>query len=417
MKNHKRFVSIMAGVLAAIMILSLIVGLLPSRAHALSSSEIRDQINEMEEEKDAIQAQMDELDAQIQSTVGEMKDIVAKKSIIDQQVFLLYQQVQNINDQIAAYSVLIADKQDELDEAERRYQDLSEHNKERIRAMEEEGQVSYWSVLFKANSFSDLLDRLNMMDEIARSDKRRMQELTEAAEELKQIRESLLAEKANLETSRQELADAQTELEAKRAEADALLVELNAAGEAYQAELDEATAEFEELIDNIGAKEAEYDRAVDAEYWATYVEPPFPPGESAGGGNDSGAYWAPPLTTGLYVVSPYGYRLHPIYGIWRLHAGVDLDADAGDPILASRGGVVTTASYEAGGAGYYVVINHGDGYSSAYMHMTNYIVGVGDYITQGQVIGYVGSTGAATGPHLHFTIYRNGSTVNPMDYL
>lgn len=417
MKNRKRFVSIMAGVLAAIMLLSLIVGLLPSRAHALSSSEIRDQINALEEKQDAIQAQMDELDEQIQSTVGKMENIVAEKNIIDQQVFLLNQQVQNINDQISAYSVLIADKQDELDEAEHRYQDLSEHNKERIRAMEEDGQLSYWSVLFKSNSFSDLLDRLNMIDEIARSDKRRMQELTQAADELKEIRESLMAEKANLEESRQELATAQEALAEKRAEADALLVKLNDAGEEYLSQRAEALAKFDELVEEIGAKEAEYDKAVDAEYWATYVEPPFPPGTSSGGGNDSGAYWAPPLTTGLYVVSPYGYRLHPIYGIWRLHAGVDLDANSGDPILASRGGVVTTATYEAGGAGYYVVINHGDGYSSAYMHMTNYIVGVGDYITQGQVIGYVGSTGAATGPHLHFTIYRNGSTVNPMDYL
>lgn len=100
-----------------------------------------------------------------------------------------------------------------------------------------------------------------------------------------------------------------------------------------------------------------------------------------------------------------------------MHNGVDLYSFQGDPIVATRGGVVTVAAFQDGGAGYYVSINHGDGFSSIYMHMTHYIVKAGDYVSQGQTIGYVGSTGGSTGPHLHFGIYKDGKSVNPVDYV
>ncbi|MBO7321558.1 MAG: M23 family metallopeptidase, partial [Bacteroidales bacterium] len=113
----------------------------------------------------------------------------------------------------------------------------------------------------------------------------------------------------------------------------------------------------------------------------------------------------------------FGMRFHPIHNEWRMHNVVDLAAYPGNPIFSTRSGVVTTAAYEAGGAGYYVYINHGDGYGSIYMHMTHYIVSVGQYVTAGQVIGYVGSTGVSTGAHLHFTIVYKGNYVNPADYI
>ena len=110
-------------------------------------------------------------------------------------------------------------------------------------------------------------------------------------------------------------------------------------------------------------------------------------------------------------------RVHPISGVYKMHEGVDLSAPQGTPIYAARSGKVTTTSFQAGGAGYYVSINHGDGFSSVYMHMTHYIVKPGDYVNAGQVIGYVGSTGGSTGPHLHFGISYNGKYVNPMNYI
>ena len=99
-----------------------------------------------------------------------------------------------------------------------------------------------------------------------------------------------------------------------------------------------------------------------------------------------------------------------------MHNGVDLACSQGTPIYASRSGQVTTATYGKD-AGYYVSINHGDGFASVYMHMTHYVVKAGSYVSQGQLIGYVGSTGASTGPHLHFGISYNGTYVNPMKYI
>ena len=182
MNKRKRMVSIFAGVMAAVMLLTLVLGLLPHRASAASSSEIRRQINALKEEKKEIQEKIKEVQDQYQENENEIANIIAKKNVIDQEVQLLHTQVENINSQITGYNTLIADKQDELDIALARYGTLNEDNKIRIRTMEEEGNLSYWEVLFRANSFSDLLDRLNMVEEISASDQRRLEELDEAAD-------------------------------------------------------------------------------------------------------------------------------------------------------------------------------------------------------------------------------------------
>ena len=129
-----------------------------------------------------------------------------------------------------------------------------------------------------------------------------------------------------------------------------------------------------------------------------------------------GKTWLTPITYD-YLSSPFGYRIHPIYGDKRFHYGVDLAAPMHRPIVATRSGVVSVAAYEEGGAGYYVNINHMDGYVSRYMHMTHYIVYAGQYVQAGQVIGYCGTSGGSTGPHLHFGIYKNGTAVNPAQYI
>ena len=117
------------------------------------------------------------------------------------------------------------------------------------------------------------------------------------------------------------------------------------------------------------------------------------------------------------ITSSFGYRTHPVTGEWKLHGGIDLAAAQGTPIYATRAGKVTRTSYQAGGAGNYVSINHLDGFSSVYMHMTHYVVSQGQNVSQGQLIGYVGSTGISTGPHLHFGISYAGTYVNPLAYV
>ena len=155
---------------------------------------------------------------------------------------------------------------------------------------------------------------------------------------------------------------------------------------------------------------------------ATYTTvPPATTAPSNSGGNNgtstpsSGGNWLRPCSY-RYMSSPFGMRQSPTTGASSYHQGVDLAAPQGTPIYASRAGVVTIATYSSS-AGYYVTINHGDGFSSIYMHMTNYVVGADSAVSAGQLIGYVGNTGITTGYHLHFGIAYNGAYVNPCAYV
>lgn len=415
----KQRISILAGLLAAVMILSLLLTLLPASVSAASSSEIRNQLNDLKDQKKELAEQISQVKGQYQANENEIEDMVNRKNSIDQQIALLHAQIDNINQQIAAYALLIADKQDELDEAQFRLDELNEKNKERIRAMEEGGNISYWSIIFKASSFSDLLDRLSMIEEIAASDQKRLKELSEAADLVASAQAELKSEKDELNETRQELDATQAELDDKRAEADALLTELVARGEEFQAMLDASEALQEELMEQIAQKEKDLKAAEYQEWLATYVPPTTKPTGSdttPSDGAPSSSGWISPLKS-YKLTSPFGMRKHPILGYERMHNGVDMAAPAGTPIYAAKSGKVTAASFQSGGAGNYVSINHGDGFSSIYMHMTRYIVSVGDYVSAGQVIGYVGSTGLSNGNHLHFGISYNGTYVNPMKYI
>lgn len=420
MQQRKRLIAIVAGILVAVMVFGLLGSIVPTLASAAeSSSEIKKQLDALKKDKEKIDATIKDLQGKLSDNLTEMEQIVAQKNYIDQEIFALHEQVANITEQIAVYSLLIADKQEELTAAEIRLEELTLKNKERIRAMEEDGTLSYWSVLFQANDFSDLLDRLNMIQEIAASDQRRLDEMSKAAEEVANAKAELETERKALETTREELGTYQESLRVKRAEADKLLAQLVATGEEYQALVDAAEEEASKLEDDIEDKEDEYEDAKYQEWLATSVPPTTKPpvwGGSAGEGSIiDGITWLVPCDYILFT-SAYGMRYHPVYHRWSLHDGVDLAADEGTPIIASRSGVVDEAGFGSAN-GFYVYIDHMDGFQTRYLHMTHYIVDVGDYVSAGQVIGYMGSTGASTGPHLHFGIYYKGSSVNPANYI
>ena len=200
MRNRKRWVSAMAGFLAVIMLLSLILSLIPTKVGAASSSEIRKQISALKEEKKEIDAKLKDVKSQLKENDNEIGSIVARKDAIDQEIQLLHRQIDNINYQVASYALLIADKQDELDVANLHLDDLNEKNKERLRAMEEDGDVSYWAVVFKANSFSDLLDRISMVQEINAADQRRLKEIRTVAQQVSTVQSELVFEKTALES-------------------------------------------------------------------------------------------------------------------------------------------------------------------------------------------------------------------------
>jgi len=178
-----------------------------------------------------------------------------------------------------------------------------------------------------------------------------------------------------------------------------------------QSEID-ALEESEDLQDalmqEIAAKEAELKEAEYNAYLAELAK--------AGDNPPSDAIWITPVS-GYTLTSPFDMRTHPILGYEKMHNGIDMACAEGTPIYATRAGTVTTASYQASGAGNYVSINHLDGFASIYMHMTHYVVSAGQSVSQGQLIGYVGSTGLSTGAHLHFGISYAGTHVNPLAYI
>ena len=428
MRNRKKFVSILAGVMAAIMLLTLLLSLIPVPASAASSKEIKKQIEQLKKDKKALEGQIEEVKQQVEQNEDEVENMVNQKYAIDQEIVLLYEQVDNINQQLSAYTLLIADQQDELDNAEARYQALNEKNKERIRAMEEDGTVSYWAVLFKANSFSDLLDRLDMIDEIAAADKRRLQELREAAEAVVDAQNQLIAEKDEIELTRLELDATQEQLNQKQAEAQELLNQLIEKGYELEDLHEKYEQDKNDLLDEIAKKQEEYELQKELEYiayMATYVPPTTAPPATTPSSSPEGTQpTTPPVSSGGWMVpcsyvllsSPFGNRKSPTAGASSNHQGIDLAGSRGTPIKASKAGVVTVRS-SSRSAGNYVTIKHDDTYSSIYMHMEYSVVSRGQMVSQGQVIGYMGDSGIATGVHLHFGIIKNGGYVNPASYM
>lgn len=390
------------------MLCMLFAGFQPARA--ATSSEIREQIQQMQQQQEQLLEQMEQLESQLQENAQQIGQIVAQKNAMDQQINCLLDSVDLMNEQIAAYGVLIADTQEDLEEAEQALEQLHEKHKLRIRIMEEEGTISYWSVLLEADSFIDLLDRMEMVRQIASADRLRLQQLRDGAEEVKKTQQLLQSEKEQQQQARAELAVVEEMLKLKQEKTEQLLRDLLSQADVYEQLMDWSEEEQQRLLEQIAQLEIDFDEAAYQEWLAT-SEPPTEATEPTPPVSDSG--WMSPVKE-YRLTSPFGMRLHPILGYYRMHNGVDMACPEWTPIYAARGGQVSIATYSSS-AGNYVQINHGDGYRSVYMHMVEYTVQEGDYVYQGQLIGYVGNTGLSKGAHLHFGISCNGEYINPME--
>ena len=379
-------------VLAAVMLLGLVSSALIIMVNAASSSEIKKELTGLRSQQAELKKEREALQAKIKENQSKTQTLVDKKSDIDQQISMTQASISNLNEQY----------------------------KTRIRSMEETGSISYWAILFGANSFSDLLDKIDVIQEIAKADQLMMDKMKAVSEKITSERTELEQQMAELDVTREELDQQEQELEDQRAEADTLLGDMMKAYEEMNADYEQNMANEAELSDEIAKSEAAYYAALSKEEAERIAALNRQNNNKGSNSNSSGATntggWLYPLPYQCQVTDSYGYRTHPLTGKYSWHNGVDFGAAAGTAILATKSGTVTTAAYSAAW-GYYVVINHGDGYSSLYAHQPSCSVSVGDYVTQGQTIGYVGSTGWSTGPHLHFTIYYNGADVNPFNYI
>lgn len=421
--SRTKIVRIISIVLAAVILLSLVSTALIVMVHAASSSEIKSKLADLRAKQAEIQKQSDELEKSIAENKDQTKTLVSQKAEIDQEMEMSRQKIENLNEQIQQLNLLIAEKQTELEASVAKEEALQKQYKARLRSMEETGSVSYWSILFKASSFSDLLDRVDMIREIAESDQLMLKQLSAATQAVETERADLEQQKQDLQQTETDLAAEQAELETKRAEADKLITQMQVEYASLSDEFLAAEADEAAVREQIKKTETDYFNALAKEQAAAAAAAAAAnkasnsnnSSASSSGGASSGGF-AFPLAYSTGVTCAYGPRVHPINGNKSFHYGVDLAAGMSTEIYATKSGTVTGATYgEANG--YYVTINHGDGYSSIYAHMTNYVVSVGDSVKQGQLIGYVGTTGWSTGPHLHFEILYNGSNVNPMNYI
>ncbi len=386
---------------AFLLVLAALCAMLPA-VSAENSSDIQEEIDRLKEEADRIEQQQKEIENQIDENDAQTLSFAEEKMRIDNDLELARQEVENLEAQIHQYNLLVAEKQAELDELTEKQNTLMQKFRLRMRSLQERGNISYWQVLFHSASFEDMLMRKTMVEEIAASDQRMLGQIRENAEQVLLAKESLTEQKAMLEEKKVEQAAAQEALEHKRAESDQAISELIASRQDLVEEQERIQDDMDALEKEIAAREEELNRQQQQNNYVPVV-------------TEAGFLFPVSLNGYQCMTSPYGYRVHPISGVTRLHNGVDLAAVTGTPIFASKSGVVTTACIGWGnGYGNHVVINHGDGFSTLYAHQSALNVYEGQIVSQGDVIGYVGSTGNTTGPHLHFTVFKNGETINPM---
>ena len=351
------------------------------------------------------QERQDQLEQELSQVEADRDAAQEQRRLLGQQLAAINTELESINQQIAWYDGEIAQKEVERRAAEAREAEQYELFCQRVRAMEEEGTVSYWSILFNSGSFSELLDRLADVDAVMAYDNQVMDELIAARQELEAVQAQLEAARAEEQAAREAQRDAQARQQEKVAQAQALLDELNADLAEVNRQLDAEDAAWAAIGAEIDRKQ----KQMEEQRKQNNVQMP-----SAGSG------WMWPLPSeNMKLTSAFGFRMHPVDHVPHSHTGIDVAASTGTPIYAARGGQVIMSEYGTGvnwSYGNFVVIDHGDGTTTLYAHMSSRAVSEGELVQQGQTIGAVGATGNVKGAHLHFEVRINGQRTDPEAY-
>lgn len=404
MDRRRILMAVLAGVMALLLLLPMLATILGG-ASAVTQSEI-DALKGKQAES---QARQQELKDQLAEIKEDQAAAQQQRQILVEQLEAINAELDNINEQIAWYDSEIAQKELEREEAVAREEEQYTLLCARVRAMEEDGYVSYWSILFNASSFADMLDRLADVGDIMDYDQAVMDQLIATRQEIERIKAELEEARADQEDAKNQQEAKQAEQQAKVAEAQALLDKINADVDEVNRQLDAEDAAAAAIQAQITKKQKE----MEAQRQQNNVV--LDPAQL----NTSSGYRWPLPASNMRLTSAFGYRVDPITGKASSHTGIDIAASSGTTITACKGGQVITSVYGSGAYwsyGNYVVIDHGDGTTTLYAHMSSRAVSEGQIVTQGQVIGYVGSTGRATGPHLHLEVRVNGTRTNPEKY-
>lgn len=405
----KKAISIVCIVLAFLMMVTLVVSVVGSLG-ALAADE-QDQIDALEQQKIELQSRQASIQTNINDLMAQQADVIEQKAAMDEKNELARQEIELINEQIDVYTDLIEQKARELEKAEAAEQAQYDLYCKRVRAMEEEGSYTYLDILFQCRSLSDVLSAIDMIGEIMDADKRLF-------EEYKTARENTELVKAEYEGTLQQLGEKQETLEAEKAELEAQIAAAVEVINQLENDIEAAKAEYAKAAAAEAAAQASINAIIaqmQAEEEAARQEAAENNQQYTGTGSTATGTYIWPCPSSTYVTSAFGMREHPLFGDERPHSGIDIAGSAGSEVLAADSGTVAVATYSSS-YGNYVTIYHSNGDYTLYAHMSSLAVTAGQNVTQGDVIGYVGSTGWANGPHLHFEIRVNGSTVDPLSY-
>lgn len=364
--------------------------ILPITAFATNDDAISDLQGQLQE----IQQDKIKLESDYKDKKKEQNQLTEQLRQINANLYNAQVAISNLDNEIAGIEEKIAYTEMEIENKQRDYDGRLALFNRRLKQMYQYGDMNYISVLLQSSSLSDFLTRFEYLKYIANNDQKLLEEVQALQKSLDEEHASLTDMKTDLETKKQDHEVKAQELSVASAEQQKVVNAINADVNATFAMLEEMEAEAKSLNSEIKRLQA---------------------AQNSGNTTAPSAYlW--PCPSSKKITSNYGYRVHPIQGTRKLHTGMDIGAKSGADVIAAASGTVIMAKYY-GGYGNCIIIDHGGGISTLYGHMSAFVAKNGDYVTAGQTIGKVGSTGNSTGPHLHFEVRINGETTDPAAYV
>ena len=388
----------------------------------------KNKLNALKDKKESQKEYLETLEKQIDTVEEKATSLQVQVNTLDKSISKLDKQIDSLTKEIKQTKKQIKKAEEDIVTMEETIDNTSERMAEKLRASYMKGSESTLQILMGADSLASFMTRLEMMKRTSENDKKDIEDFRDTVVSLKKTRKQLVSDKealdkkkAERQESKQELVTQRASLKKKQKEYNSTVSQLESQyGEidTYVKELDKSSAVYENYIKKLQAEKKAADAEIDR-ILKEYYQNNQSSGGSAGGSYDTSSSWAWPLgSASCYISSHYGYRDPSVSG-WGFHGGTDITGGGihGKPVYATKAGKVITAVTSNSGYGIYVLIDHGNGYSSLYAHMSARYVNTGDTVKKGQMIGRVGSTGNSTGPHLHFEIRVYGEKKNPMNYV
>ena len=385
----------------------------PMHSYALTFGDItsdaikdkEDKINAAEEEKKALEDSLKELENKKAQLEKEKKNLSNYGKELDLQLAEIEVQIAELTVQITQKEAEIAQTEKELQAAIETENAQYEAMKRRIQFMYEQGEENYLALLFSAENFSDMLNKADYIEQLSAYDRQKLDEYVAITEFVRLCKSELELQKMVLDKQKEGVVIRQNEIET-------LIANKKVQIEEYQSNIATQQAAIDEYEEDLKFQN-ELISQLEAEVLAAKKEILLENGIAVSYNGEKMTWPCPSYTR---ISSEYGWRIHPTLGVNKYHNGVDMAAPKGSDILAAFSGEVVAATYNST-MGNYVLMNHGNGYYTIYMHASKLCVTPGEIIIEGEKIAEVGSTGRSTGPHLHFGVRKNGEYVNPMSYL